>query len=164
VSKLKPIKVRPTKLGFYNHKRRYPDRENNEFLIRCEADFSNNWMEKVGKNDVTKVAESNDTRKAVAFSRGTQSDKIPTPGREEEDFEGGEKEFDDQDFDGVDNEDDDVSGDGDESGEENGEAFSMVNTLKEMVAKLESLEVKVTGKENKTELLELLKEAGIQVK
>jgi len=163
VSKLKPIKVRPTKLGFYNHKRRYPDRENNEFLIRCEADFSNNWMEKVGKNDVTKVAESNDTRKAVAFSRGTQSDKIPTPGREEEDFEGGEKEFDDQDFDGVDVEGDDALGEGD--GPVEGEAFSMsmVNTLKEMVAELKSLEVEITGKENKTELLELLKEAGVQV-
>ncbi len=49
------MKVRATRLGYYNNKRQ---REGAEFFLKSDKDFSKTWMEKLKKSSKAAVVES----------------------------------------------------------------------------------------------------------
>lgn len=67
------MKVRATKLGYYNHRRR---RENDVFELMDEKAFSNRWMEKVEGEDSAPEPKPKAEKKAPEAPAASSSEEV----------------------------------------------------------------------------------------
>ena len=71
------MKVKATRIGYYNHKRR---REDEIFMLKDESHFSERWMEKASTSAPVQIEEDYDDEMPKPVKRGKGKSSEPVQG------------------------------------------------------------------------------------